>query len=154
MTSQRLSFVCKNPETTFCIVITTTKEKVMIVKEPILKHRVRKVPKSFSWIDHRLVRDNHSATCSHAEAALYLFLVCVADEKGLSYYGDKSIMEKISMDQQTLEKARSGLIRNSLIAWRHPIYQVLCLQPVSTIRSSGPAMSLGDILKAAMGGVQ
>jgi len=102
----------------------------MIAKSPILPNRVRKVPKSFSWIDHRLVSDKHIDQCSHAAATLYLFLVCVGDDKGLSYYGDQSIVKKLSMDQETMQSARSDLIRNGLLAW-----QALCL---------------GDILKKAM----
>jgi len=35
------------------------------------------------------------------------------------------------MDQQTLQTARSDLIRNELLAWQKPIYQVLCLEPVN-----------------------
>ncbi|MBW2219681.1 MAG: hypothetical protein JRF40_09370 [Deltaproteobacteria bacterium] len=126
----------------------------MIAKSPILPQRVRKVPKSFSWIDHRLISDKHIDLCSHASAALYLFLLCVGDDKGLSYYGDQSIMDKLSMDQQTLNKARSGLVKNSLIAWQKPIYQVLCLEPTHKNRCAGSAMSLGDILKKAMEGAK
>ena len=122
----------------------------MIVKSPILKNRVRKIPKSFSWIDHRLVRGRYIELCSHAEAALYLFLVCVADNNGLSYYGDKALMDKLSMDIQTLQTARSGLIKHSLIAYRAPIYQVLCLEPVNNVHRSGSGMSLGEILTTAM----
>jgi hypothetical protein len=122
----------------------------MIVKSPVLPKRVRKVPRSFSWIDHRLVSDRHIDLCSHAAAALYLFLVCVGDEEGLSYYGDQSIMSKLSMDQQTLQTARSDLIRNGLLAWQKPIYQVLCLAPAHKSRRAGSVMSLGDILKNAM----
>lgn len=127
----------------------------MIVKSPILPGRVRKVPKSFSWIDHRLVSDRHIDQCGHAAAALYLFLVCVGDDKGLSYYGDVSIMKKLSMERQVLATARAELIRKRLIAWQKPIYQVLCLEPVVTgeNRREGAAMSLGDILKTAMGDV-
>jgi hypothetical protein len=123
----------------------------MIVKNPVLLKRVRKVPKSFSWLDHRLVSDRHIDVCSHAAAALYLFLVCVGDDKGLSYYGDKSIMRKLSMDDQTLESARSDLIKFGLIAWQKPIYQVLCLEPVvHRKRENGPLMSFGDIMRNAM----
>jgi len=122
----------------------------MIVKSPILKQRVRKVPKSFSWIDHRLVRDRHIELCSHSQAALYLFLVCVADDKGLSYYGDPSIMKKLAMDQKTLNQARSGLVRNSLIAWQKPVYQVLSLEPAKQDNRAGSMMSL----KAILGGGQ
>lgn len=121
----------------------------MIVKSPILKQRIRKVPKSFSWVDHRLVRDRHIENCSHSQAALYLFLVCVADNQGLSFYGDPALMAKLSMDQVTLDQARSGLIRNSLIAWQRPIYQVLSLKPLRLDDRAGSMISLRDILGGA-----
>jgi len=122
----------------------------MIVKTPILSRRVRRAPKSFSWIDHRLVRDRHLDGCSHAAAALYLFLVCVGDRQGLSYYGDKAIAEKLSMDDGLLEKARSELIRKDLVAWRQPMYQVLSIEPAPVEqRSSQAAIRLGDILRQA-----
>lgn len=121
----------------------------MIVKSPILKHRIRKVPKSFSWVDHRLVRDRHIENCSHSQAALYLFLVCVADNQGLSFYGDPALMAKLSMDQATLDQARSGLIRKSLIAWQRPIYQVLSLKPPRLDDRAGSMISLRDILGGA-----
>ncbi len=127
----------------------------MIVKNPILKQRVRQIPNSFSWIDHRLVRHKYIESCTHEQSALYLFLVCVSDDKGLSYYADKSIMKKLDMDMQILKEARSGLIKNSLIAWQQPIYQVLSLEPMaSTSNRSGQMMSLSNILNNAVGGGQ
>ena len=126
----------------------------MIVKNPILKQRIRKIPDSFSWIDHRLVRHKYIESCTHEQSALYLFLVCVSDVKGLSYYADKSIMKKLNMDIQTLKEARSGLIKNNLIAWQQPIYQVLSLEPIVNARRSGQMMSLSAILNNAVGGGQ
>ena len=125
----------------------------MIVKSPILNSRVRKTPQSFSWIDHRLVREKHIDRCSHTQSTLYLFLVCVADKEGLSFYGDKSIMVRLSMGQNELNEARTGLIRNGLIAWQKPIYQVLGLDPVpKEIKRHKSMMQLSDILKAAVEG--
>ena len=122
----------------------------MIIKTPVLPGRIRKVPQSFSWIDHRLVSDGHIERCSHAAGKLYLFLVCVGDDKGLSYYSDHTLMTKLSMDANTFESARSDLIRCRLIAWQKPLYQVLCLEPVTPRRSAEPPMGLGDILRKAM----
>ena len=116
----------------------------MIVKTPVLQQRIRKIPRSFSWVDHRLVRDRHIENLSHSQASLYLFLVCVADDKGLSYYGDPALMAKLNMNQATLDHARSGLIQNDLIAWQKPIYQVLSLEPIPD--RSGTLTSLKDIL--------
>ena len=129
----------------------------MVSKLPIVAHRIRKVPRHFSWIDHRLVRDRHIENCSHAAATLYLFLVTVGDAKGLSYYGDKSITKRLSMDQSTLNKARADLIHTGLIAWQRPLYQVLSLDrpqcekqpPRSKMKN---ALSLGDILNLAREG--
>ena len=129
----------------------------MVSKVPIVAERIRKVPRHFSWIDHRLVRDRHIENCSHAAATLYLFLVTVGDVKGLSYYGDKLIIKYLSMDQNALDDARANLIRIGLIAWQKPLYQVLALDRLKpekqTPRSSmDDALSLGDILKMAREG--
>ena len=69
----------------------------MVSKIPIVAERIRKVPRQFSWIDHRLVRDRHIENCTPAAAALYLFLVTVGDAQGLSYYGDKSIIKYLCL---------------------------------------------------------
>ena len=126
----------------------------MIVKYVILPNRVRKVPNSFSWVDHRLISDGHFERLHHSSSALYLFLLCAGDEQGLSYYGDKSIIKKLSMDYKALAKARSELIHTGLVAWQKPMYQLLCLEPFngSKIERNGSGMRLGDILKNAMGG--
>ena len=129
----------------------------MVPKVPIVVERIRKVPRHFSWIDHRLVRDRHIENCTHAAAALYLFLVTVGDAKGMSYYGDKSIIKYLSMDQNALDDARANLINIGLLAWQKPLYQVLALgglerekpAPRSNIDN---ALSLGDILKMAREG--
>jgi hypothetical protein len=123
----------------------------MIVKTPILPKRLRKVPKSFSWIDHRLVRDRHIERLSHGAMALYLFLVCVGDRQGLSYYGDQSLANKLNMEAAALNHARSELIGADLVAWQRPIYQVLGLDPEPAPRKPcRGAMRLGDVLKQAM----
>ena len=129
----------------------------MVSKVPIVAERIRKVPRPFSWSDHRLVRDRHIENCSQTAAALYLFLVTVGDAKGLSYYGDKSIIKRLSMDQSTLDDARANLIHIGLIAWQKPLYQVLSLdrpkrEKPSPRSSMDNPLSLGEILKMAREG--
>jgi hypothetical protein len=124
----------------------------MVQKHPLCPDRIRKVPKQFSWIDHRLVRDRHIDRCSHQAAALYLFLVTVADAQGLSYYSDRSLSQRLSMDENSLAAARQDLIRIELVAYHHPLYQVLALQdgcqaPSRTTGSSVQFHSLGQIFK-------
>ena len=124
----------------------------MVSKVPIVAERIRKVPGHFSWIDHRLVRDRHIENLNHPAAALYLFLVTVGDAKGLSYYGDKSIIKYLAMDQHTLKEARANLIRIGLIAWQKPLYQVLALDKAKAEKQAPRSimdhpLSVGDILK-------
>jgi hypothetical protein len=89
--------------------------------------RLRKIPPQFSWIDQRLVRERHIERLSHAAAALYLFLVTVADARGLSFYSERSIGRYLAMAADRLDTARKELVRADLIAYRHPLYQVLSL---------------------------
>ena len=123
-------------------------------KNPILPQRVRRVPKQFSWVDHRLVREGYIEGCSHAAAALYLFLVTVSDARGMSYYGDETLMQRLSMDLVTLRQARSNLIRTGMIVWKSPLYQVLPLEPRTPEKRPNQTelLSLGEILKKAAGG--
>ena len=125
----------------------------MVSKDPILPQRLRKVPRQFSWIDQRLVRERHIERLSPRAAALYLFLVTVGDAKGLSYYGDKSITKYLSMDQIALEDARANLVRTELIAFKAPLYQVLALDlPQQARLSNDTPLSLGEILEMARKG--
>ncbi len=96
-------------------------------KQPVCHLRVRKVPSQFSWVDQRLIRDHYIDSCSHSDAALYLFLVTVGDQQGLSYYSDYAIMQRLTMNVYALEQARENLTSLGLIAWSKPIYQVLAL---------------------------
>lgn len=110
----------------------------MASKRVICPERVRKVPAQFSWIDHRLVRDRHIERCDVHAAALYLFLVTVADAQGLSYYSDASVARRLSMDPSRLARARTDLIRLGLIAYERPLYQVLALDTVAPIKTCEP----------------
>lgn len=103
-------------------------------KRLICPQRIRKVPKQFSWLDHRLVRDRYIDQCGHGAAALYLFLVTVADARGLSYYADRSIARRLCFNDDDLKRARSELVRIGLIAWQEPIYQVLAIEPMPAPR--------------------
>jgi len=67
-------------------------------------------------------------------------------------------MNQLSMDGIVLWKARDNLIQIGLIAWQKPLYQVLSLevsfqQPVARSVMDKP-LSLGDILKQAIGGAR
>lgn len=109
----------------------------MTSKRVIVPERVRVVPAQFSWVDHRLVRERYIERCDPHAAALYLFLVTVADAQGLSYYADGSLARRLSMSVGRLREARATLERTGLIAYAAPLYQVLALEP--PVHPSGAA---------------
>lgn len=115
--------------------------------------RLRKIPPQFSWIDQRLVRERHIERLSHAAAALYLFLLTVADASGLSFYSERSIGRYLAMTAERLDYARKELLRAELIAYQNPLYQVLSLDglPLSSERGRG-ICSIKEIFKQ-MGGL-
>jgi hypothetical protein len=119
-------------------------------KRVLSPERLRKVPPQFSWIDHRLVRENYFLRCDHPAWALYLFLTSVADAQGLSYYSDASLVRRLKMDPLVLGASRQQLIQAGLIAFEKPLYQVLSLDPVGAPRSG--TVSVGEILRRALGG--
>lgn len=88
---------------------------------------MRRVPAQFGWVDQRLVRDKYLDHLDVYAAALYLFLVTVADARGLSWYGDASTAARLSVDEIRLRHARDDLIRAGLLAYARPLYQVLAL---------------------------
>lgn len=122
-----------------------------VIKRVLCRQRLRQVPAQFSWIDHRLVRDRHISRCSADALALYLFLVTVADGKGLSYYSDQTICRLLPLDGPALARARRELIAAALIAYQRPLCQVLALDAPAASNprpSAGEPLSLGEILRA------
>lgn len=124
----------------------------MITKRLLRPDRVRQIPQSFSWVDHRLVRHQHLYGCNHSAWALYLFLVTVADAQGLSYYSDAAIGRHLKIDLLSLAAARQQLEQAQVIAYHKPLYQVLALPEVSgaaapptTVRAER-AQSVSEIL--------
>lgn len=110
----------------------------MVTKRILCPERLRRVPKQFSWVDHRLVRDKRICGLSHASLALYLFLVTVSDADGLSYYSDATVGRLLSMDAATLEQGRHALCRAGLVAYCRPFYQVLSLEKSAFSLKSAP----------------
>ena len=126
-------------------------------KRVLIPSRVRQVPRQFSWVDQRLVRDRYITRCGPEALALYLFLVTVADARGLSFYADASIQRLLSLSPQRLGTAREALLGAGLIAYEAPLYQVLALEPArpaptrtSSRCATGELRSMREILHRAM----
>ena len=99
----------------------------MVEKRLLCPQRRRRTPAQFSWLDHRLVRERRLQHCPVEAWALYLFLVTVADARGLSYYSDASLTARLPLDRRALLDARQALIGADLLAFEPPLYQVLSL---------------------------
>ena len=106
-------------------------------KHPISLRRQRRVPRQFSWVDQRLVRERDIDQLSHEACALYLFLLTVADAQGLSYYADRTLCQRLSMSRAQLDQARHTLITHHLLAYRRPLYQVLALERRPPVQATG-----------------
>jgi len=123
--------------------------------------RRRSIPRSgFSWVDRRFVRDGFVRELTAPETLLYLFLCLVADNDGLSYYGDRRTAALLKLSEIAVDRARDGLVRNGLVLYRAPLYQVLelpdrpfgpgvaavTLPPSPRPPAQGPR-SVGDVLR-------
>jgi hypothetical protein len=102
-----------------------------ITKQPVDPERVRTMPVQFGTVDRKLVYQKHIRRMSTAEIALYVFLQCVSDAAGLSFYSDERICEYLHFSLNGLWKARDGLVQGGFLLYGRPIYQLLNLpQPL------------------------
>ena len=87
---------------------------------PILvPQRVRRVPRSFAWIDHRLRSEGSLERLRPQDLGLYLFLALAADRNGLSCWRLDRIERAVPcFDRHALWDARSRLAELDLIAFR------------------------------------
>ena len=110
----------------------------MVTKRLLRPERLRVVPRSFSWVDHRLLRDGHLERLQPGEILLYFFLVLVGDGRGLSYYSPPAISRYLKLSDVELRHARRSLAERGLIAFESPLYQVLSLP--SAEKTSPPSL--------------
>jgi hypothetical protein len=101
----------------------------MLSKRILCSERLRRVPRGFSWVDHRLVRAGYLRRADAKAWALYLVLVTVGDEHGLSYYSDPTLSSLLSLGLGEVAAARGQLEQAGLIVYEKPFYQVLALDP-------------------------
>lgn len=99
--------------------------------------RRRSIRGSFSWIDHRFLREGFDRGLTRLEKLLYFVLVAVSNQDGVSFYSDARLAELLDIRfPHELEGTRKELVARDLIAYEGGIYQVLDL-PVSSLRK-GP----------------
>jgi len=106
---------------------TSSTPEAVMNKHPLCPERLRQCPTQFSWVDQRLARHRFFERAPAPAWALYLFVLTVADAQGLSYYADRTLCERLGLSLAELDQARGHLLRLGLIAYRHPLTQVLAL---------------------------
>lgn len=116
----------------------------MPLKKPLpilVPQRVRSVPRSFAWIDHRLRSEGFLERLRPEDLGLYLFLALAADRNGLSCWRLDRIQRAVPcFDRHTLWEARTRLAELDLVAYR-PWYKQEpdgCYQVLSVERPRDP----------------
>jgi len=92
--------------------------------------RIRKIEKSFAWIDHRLLRHGYVEAMTHHDQSLYLFLVLAADRRGVSFYHPQKICYLLGLTTSEFQTALERLLDLRLVAFDESLpprrfYQVL-----------------------------
>lgn len=111
----------------------------MPLKKPLpllTPQRIRKVPRSFAWIDHRLRSEGFLERLRPEDIGLYLFLAIAADRDGLSFWRLDRIERALPcFDRDALWGARRRLVELDLLSyrpWRRDdpdgCYQLLSIQ--------------------------
>lgn len=94
----------------------------MPLKKPLpvlVPQRLREVPRSFAWIDHRIRSEGILKRMQPADMGLYLFLALAADRNGLSCWRlDRIERDVPCFDRHDLWAARDRLIELGAIAYR------------------------------------
>jgi hypothetical protein len=81
--------------------------------------RIRKVPNSFAWIDHRLRSEGFLEQLRPEDIGLYLFLALAADRSGLSCWRLDRIQRAMPcFDRHALWDARRRLAELDLLTYR------------------------------------
>ena len=98
--------------------------------QPPQPDRIRTIRGSFSWIDHRFLRQGFDLELSRLEKLFYFVLIAVSNCDGVSFYSDERLAEILDIRHaHELTVARDELIARDLIAFKDKIYQVLDLPP-------------------------
>jgi hypothetical protein len=98
----------------------------------------RSIRGSFSWIDHRFLREGFDQGLTRLEKLLYFVLVAVSNQDGVSFYSDARLAELLDVRfPHELDGARKELVARDLIAYEGGIYQVLDLPDCSPRKASG-----------------
>ena len=105
----------------------------MLLKKILVPHRVRRINGSFAFVPHRFISGGFMKSLGADELLLYYFLMTVADQNGISYYGSKRICSLLKMSYEQYVNARDLLMVRDLIAYDETFFQVLELPAAPVI---------------------
>ena len=95
--------------------------------KPLRPERIRTLEKPFGWIAFRVLSSGILDRLSPMAMLLYFFLSLVADENGMSFYGERRLTSVLKLSRAVLASARSELCAMDLLAFDGRLYQVLSL---------------------------
>jgi hypothetical protein len=96
--------------------------------QPLQPDRIRFINGSFSWIDHRFLRQGFDLGLTRLEKHFYFVLIAISNKDGVSFYSDERLWEVLDIRHgHKLTGARNELAARDLIAFKERIYQVLDL---------------------------
>jgi hypothetical protein len=107
---------------------------IMVNKKLLNPTRVRKIQGSFSFLEHRFLRQRFFENLTQHELLIYLFLLLASDRQGISYYSYDRICSITGITLDEYICARNGLIDTDLLAFDGFFFQVLSLPPRAVIR--------------------
>ena len=85
--------------------------------QPPRPDRRRSIRGSFSWIDHRFLREGFDQGLTRLEKLFYFVLVAVSNQDGVSFYSDARLQELLDIRfPHELDGARKELVARDLIA--------------------------------------
>ena len=83
--------------------------------QPPRPDRRRSIRGSFSWIDHRFLRERFDEGLTRLEKLLYFVLVAISNQDGVSFYSDARLSELIDIRfPHELDGARNELVARDL----------------------------------------
>jgi len=124
--------------------------------QPLRPDRLRNLERPFGWIPLRLLSSGWLQRLGRDAKLLYFFLCLVADRRGISYYGDALVCQRLGLSAPELAQARQELCHSDLLAFDGRVYQLLSLprdRPASkpacatTDRRAGQVEHIASILR-------
>ncbi len=110
-----------------------------MIREPPLPPRpqlLRRPPRSFGWLDDRLLREEWLSRLGPEPTALLVLLALAADRRGASFYGRDKMALALSMTRLQLDRSLERLLELGLLDHRpwspgHPdgVWQLLPVPP-------------------------